>query len=354
MNRTHLVKYLKGTVAKLGIEILRNDKKVVNHIAVTFKNSMEERKLLKMLYEYGAMTQLLDAHDRGGDATYAVDEAIELMISYGNMSESDATDTVYEIADFLNLKYKNEKQKKIRAKRENDKERVTSTIKNIKSDLSDAARSVRDNAKIKKTVGDVKKAADKVKDAIYESDLADNFISLKERLSFKMIGEDGALSKKGGPIVYITSYIIGVILLLLYAVLFIFRTEYVGGLFHGYFDPFDNSSGENLLFLCAAMFISIIWGYKGMKDVSEEATFYIPVIAVCALPLLAALGHGAGAIPCAVRLIVALVFGFFGMRIGKRIGKKIRMCTSWTKKVVLRYLISILVFFVIILILLFV
>lgn len=59
MSKNNLSKYLEAIIDQNGLEVLSNEKKTINLIAVKYKNSTEERKLLKIAYSSGVMAELL-------------------------------------------------------------------------------------------------------------------------------------------------------------------------------------------------------------------------------------------------------------------------------------------------------
>ena len=97
-----LAKYIKSIVNKNGFDILYNEQKVVNPIAVEYKNSAEERKLLKMAYSCGIMAELASGAKQGGKSfDDAITRSMTLVDSIP-LTPKERTALVTELAIALN------------------------------------------------------------------------------------------------------------------------------------------------------------------------------------------------------------------------------------------------------------
>ena len=338
MKHTHLVRYIKAVVAKQGTDILYNDKKLVNLIAIQWKNSLEERTLLKQLYEFGSMELLLGAQTSGGDATDSVNSAIDKLSAGSGMSEEDAICAVYEIADMLKLHYTTREQAAKRAKREQEREhrseQATAAIENASAAIGNAgkiAEGVLD--KTKDLAGDaLNKAKPKAQQLLGK---AKGFARKKLKGVVNSDQGDGVrevLSKNLQLFSNIAS-VLTIALFLVYGFLVVRNSEWIGSIWSGYFDPFDCSFGEYVL-------IAIVWMCFGVRRRIKEGTQELgddPIlITLCVItffiPLAVSLGWGEGFLPCLVRLIPSLILYPIFTKLGGRFWSYVSQRESWTSK----------------------
>lgn len=98
MSKNNLSKYLEAVIDKNGLEVLSNEKKTINLIAARFKNSAEERRLLKIAYSSGVMAELLAG--RAGskeDFDNSIKRAMEIVDS-SELSPEECGDLVKELS----------------------------------------------------------------------------------------------------------------------------------------------------------------------------------------------------------------------------------------------------------------
>ena len=367
MKHTHLVRYIKAVVAKQGADILYNDKKLVNLIAIQWKNSLEERTLLKQLYEFGSMELLLSAQTSGGDATDSVNSAIDKLSAGSGMSEEDAICAVYEIADMLKLHYTTREQAAKRAKREQEREhrseQATAAIENASAAIGNAgkiAEGVLDKTKdlaggvLDKTGKLAEGMLDKTKGLAGKTkDLAGDALNKAKPKAQQLLGKAKGFARKklkgvvnsdqGDGVREVLSKnlqlfsniasVLTIALFLVYGFLVVRNSEWIGSIWSGYFDPFDCSFGEYVL-------IAIVWMCFGVRRRIKEGTQELgddPIlITLCVItffiPLAVSLGWGEGFLPCLVRLIPSLILYPIFTKLGGRFWSYVSQRESWTSK----------------------
>lgn len=353
MKRTRLKSYLKTIVTKHGIEVLSNGQKTVNLIAVTFKNSLEERQLLKTVYEHNAMEELLNALSGDIDALTAYDNAVAKLTGNTSMNEEDAGQLIKELADAIKLpipkRPKAPKPKPEKVKLEKADNITVPPADGVKADpipqekpkteKPKAEKPKIDTGAIKEKLGDFKtKVIDKGLEWFKSLKLEENAkqmvkdSKLGEKVAGYLLNEDRTLGERGKKIIRGIAIIVSLFFAAQFFQRYMILTQYVGSMLDGDSAPFVKSLGEYVISFIVFFLVNLRCELKNKTDYTDDKLFKFYFWVLFSMPLLASLGNGVGLITCVIRALPACGLGFLGLVMGKIAGKDMKKRINWSKK----------------------
>lgn len=338
MKRTRLKSYLKAIIAKYGMDVLLNGQKAVNLIAVTYKNSMDERHLLKLIYEHGVMDELIGAL-KGADVLEAVDNSVKKLKMSALMPEDEAERLIRDIADAIKLQIprRPKASKKSRANDNPDAAGgINKSIEKLKASMPKVSKD--DVEKLKGQLSGFKsKYLDKVSDGVKSLKIEEN---AKQMLADSKLGQKAAayflrddyrIGERGRKLVNGIAITAAWIFGLAYLGLYMHLTQYIELTLDPYYHPFVDSLLEYILCFIVFFFVDLRCELKDDTDFTKDKLFGIFFWAMVSLPVLASLGNGVNLFACALRSVPAFITGFLGLVIGKIAGEDLIKRTNWSK-----------------------